>query len=585
MTTTPAIRACSLADLQSKGCVVVNGPDRPVAVFWNGGKPRAVDNRCPHMGFPLAQGTVADGILTCHWHHARFDLASGCTFDLFADDVPACGAEVRGEDVWLTGGFGRADEAGYWRRRLRDGMTQGVALVTAKAILGLRAAGAGDRAIVAETGLHGVRHRDGWGAGLTTLTGLANLLEGLPEEDAVVALCQGARRVADDCFGQSPRIDRGPLEGSAADLPTLAGWFRGWIRARHRDGAERTLLTAAANGAKPAEIAAILFTAVTDRAYAGGGHALDFANKALELLDRVGWDHAAAILPSVIDQMASARGGEEDGAWRQPDDLIALTQDALNGLPGALREGDGRTFESGEALVGALLHEEPGAGVDALTGAFRDGASPREAARRLAYAAALRIGRFGTANEFGDWVTALHTFTYCHAMLRVVERCGGPEGRGAPVEILRGLYHGAVSVYLDRFLNVPPVHLPTIGGRNGASPNPEKFRTQFLGLLDRAGSVEEAAALVAHYLDGGGARPPMVAALVFAATREDADFHTIQMVEAAVRLAADLGETHEARNVLVAAARYLAAHAPTQRSQLQTVQIALRLHRGESLHA
>ena len=47
---------------------------------------RAVDNRCPHMGFPLHRGTLRDGILTCHWHHARFDLESGGTFDQFADE-------------------------------------------------------------------------------------------------------------------------------------------------------------------------------------------------------------------------------------------------------------------------------------------------------------------------------------------------------------------------------------------------------------------------------------------------------------------------------------------------------------------
>jgi nitrite reductase/ring-hydroxylating ferredoxin subunit len=37
------------------------------------------------MGFLLDRGSVEDGVLTCHWHHARFDLASGCTFDLWAD--------------------------------------------------------------------------------------------------------------------------------------------------------------------------------------------------------------------------------------------------------------------------------------------------------------------------------------------------------------------------------------------------------------------------------------------------------------------------------------------------------------------
>ena len=36
-----------------------------------------------HMGFPLNRGSLEDGILTCHWHHARFELTSGCTFDLW----------------------------------------------------------------------------------------------------------------------------------------------------------------------------------------------------------------------------------------------------------------------------------------------------------------------------------------------------------------------------------------------------------------------------------------------------------------------------------------------------------------------
>ncbi len=58
------------------------------------------------MGFPLDRGSVEDGILTCHWHHARFDLASGCTFDLWADDVPTCPVEVRGGEVWVKAELG-----------------------------------------------------------------------------------------------------------------------------------------------------------------------------------------------------------------------------------------------------------------------------------------------------------------------------------------------------------------------------------------------------------------------------------------------------------------------------------------------
>jgi nitrite reductase/ring-hydroxylating ferredoxin subunit len=79
----------------------------------------ALDNRCPHMGFPLDRGSVEDGTLTCHWHHARFDLASGCTFDLWADDVPTCLAEVRDGEVWVRPIFGHADPAAHWRRHAR----------------------------------------------------------------------------------------------------------------------------------------------------------------------------------------------------------------------------------------------------------------------------------------------------------------------------------------------------------------------------------------------------------------------------------------------------------------------------------
>ena len=38
-------------------------------------------------------------VTAAHWHHARFDLESGCTFDLWADDVPICPVELRNGEV------------------------------------------------------------------------------------------------------------------------------------------------------------------------------------------------------------------------------------------------------------------------------------------------------------------------------------------------------------------------------------------------------------------------------------------------------------------------------------------------------
>jgi nitrite reductase/ring-hydroxylating ferredoxin subunit len=65
--------AGSLEELKAKGRLVVHGPHRPILVIHDRGRVFALDNHCPHMGFPLERGSVEDGILTCHWHHARFD--------------------------------------------------------------------------------------------------------------------------------------------------------------------------------------------------------------------------------------------------------------------------------------------------------------------------------------------------------------------------------------------------------------------------------------------------------------------------------------------------------------------------------
>ena len=95
------IRAGTVEQLKERGCMVVTGGGHAIAVFHHEGEVYAVDNRCPHMGFPLDRGSVKDGILTCHWHHARFDLSSGGTFNPFADDVrsfPVSLVEGRGLD-------------------------------------------------------------------------------------------------------------------------------------------------------------------------------------------------------------------------------------------------------------------------------------------------------------------------------------------------------------------------------------------------------------------------------------------------------------------------------------------------------
>jgi nitrite reductase/ring-hydroxylating ferredoxin subunit len=112
----------TLEELKAKGMTILRGGSCPLLVVHDQGSLYALDNRCPHLGFPLHRGSVEDGILTCHWHHARFDLASGGTFDLWADDVPTAAVELRDDGaVWVSRRTRYADGGDHWRNRLREG--------------------------------------------------------------------------------------------------------------------------------------------------------------------------------------------------------------------------------------------------------------------------------------------------------------------------------------------------------------------------------------------------------------------------------------------------------------------------------
>ena len=87
-----------------------------------------------------------------------------------------------------------------------------------------------------------------------------------------------------------------------------------------------------------------------------------------------------------------------------------------------------------------------------------------ELAGDVAYAAALRIADFHTSNEFGDWDTALRTLTFTNAVEEGLRRVASPD-------LLRGVFDAAMSIYLDRFLNVAAAR---VAQPNGNHQRPEE---------------------------------------------------------------------------------------------------------------
>jgi nitrite reductase/ring-hydroxylating ferredoxin subunit len=610
--------AANLSDIHKADneCLYVNIQNHGISLFYYDSRVYAIDNRCPHMGFPLHRGTVKDGILTCHWHHARFDLMNGGTFDQWAGDVRSFPVQIRNRnEVWINVSLS-TDSNIYNQTLLQTGIRQNISLLIAKAII----------PILEETEKHGNFDKNdddhfhagfakafsigldfgthykisGWGQGLTILTNMMNIVPFLDIEDKIHALYHGLSAVAQDCCSMPPRFQVSSLPEPTADLHTIKRWFRQFIESHDTQAAERCIVTAVRLGANNQQLADILFASATDHRFLDAGHVLDFTNKAFEAIDIVGWKDKKmieSVLSSLIPGYTNAERMEESNAWRHPIDLISILEHAFSKFPTILKSID-RIKRKGkwnnrDKLVTELLGDDPQSISNELLTALSQGATEVELASSVAYAAALRIAQFHIRNEFSDWDAALHTFTFANAVHQGLRRIATPE-------LLRGVFDAAMRIYLNRFLNVPPARLPKKSDRKennedaGSNNNTLNYDVKTLlkelpALLDKQQQINQSGQLVADYLYNGGNPDHLLATIGKVLLREDRNFHSIQMIEAAFKQYSLLS-TEDNNNanmecvyILVAAIRYLAAHSPTMRSQGRTYQIAYQLHNGEHL--
>ncbi len=571
-----AIRVATKAELQEKRVMVVRGQHRRIAVFADGDAVYAVENNCPHMGFPLDRGTVRDGMLTCHWHQARFDLRSGCTFDLWADDVPRYTSWEENGDIFVSPEPDYVPDESHHRARLLRGIEQNVGLVQAKSILALLERGASLSSVLQAVVDFATANLTQVSEGMIRLACVARLYPNLSRNTAYQGLYYAIRKIAEETSTSTPRRKRDPLSDNGHDLPTLKTWLRQWVQTRHRDGAERTVLTALGL-LPPNEIADLVFMGATERLYANGGHQLEDCNKVFELVELLGAERAPALVALLMPGMTGARGQEESTNWHHPIELVEPLRALEERLPKVLTKDADPEWLADDAFNQAILGDDPLASMHALEQALGDGAPPHLVARQVSYAAALRLARFATSNEVTDWFNPQHTFIYTNGVFQAVTRSPTPD-------VVRGIFHGAMSVYMDRYLNVPAARLPSERKtRDEFDANDTELRAALLRELDQRANIERAADIVSRYVALGFALPELIDTLAFATVREDLDFHSLQVLEAGVNQCNAWREGPERENILVGVARNLAAHCPTRRAGQQTADIAQRLHRGDKM--
>ena len=95
------VKAATLADIPEEGFGLAASADGlDIALFRSGDDIFALENLCPHLGFPLSEGIVQAGEVICSWHGWHVRLSDGqCPRETERARVYPC--EVRGPDVYV----------------------------------------------------------------------------------------------------------------------------------------------------------------------------------------------------------------------------------------------------------------------------------------------------------------------------------------------------------------------------------------------------------------------------------------------------------------------------------------------------
>ncbi|MEO5851033.1 MAG: thiamine pyrophosphate-binding protein [Nocardioides sp.] len=75
---------------------------RSVALTRCGGRLGALENRCPHQGGPVGEGSIENGLLRCPWHGYDYDPLTGKPPEGFTDAVTAYDVDEREDGVYVS---------------------------------------------------------------------------------------------------------------------------------------------------------------------------------------------------------------------------------------------------------------------------------------------------------------------------------------------------------------------------------------------------------------------------------------------------------------------------------------------------
>lgn len=446
----------------------------PIALFHlDDGTLSAIDNRCPHEGYPLVQGLVHGCTLTCAWHNYKFDLRDGACLK-GEEAVRAYPVRVHGEmvQVQLVPTDPHADRARHWRG-LEDALFHGRTGQALREAARLLLAGVSPAELLVhaaawdgQRGEYGVTHA------LPVAADLLPVCADLADADAIVPLAIVYELLTDSHARQPAQpapdpVDPGPDPLAAGEV------FRDHVEAEQLDAAEALLRGALLRGWTREQLEPWLFTVCADH-FLGFGHGLIYSTKVFDLVERAP-ERAPDLLAGLVRNLVNSTREDLLPAWSgwrgrmaalelaRPDAGTPSAAD-LSGATPALHDGPPPSAASASAppdltaLRHALIDGPPKLAFDLLTEALHRGAAVSALCDALVLAAATRLLRFRVAIDPDPtvqegWLFVTHQLTFASAVREALDRDPRPG-------TLRLLYQSLQFTTASRALDGDPPALP-----------------------------------------------------------------------------------------------------------------------------
>ena len=360
------VRAASLAALEARGRLLFRKAGRQIVLFDTPEGVRACNNRCPHEGYPLREGSLDERcVVTCNWHNWKFDLRTG--ENLYGGErLRTYPVEIRDGEVWIDladppFAKRRAAILTSLREACEDNAYERIARETAR----LHRLGADPLDALRATIAWSAEHMEfGWThayAGVADWLVLYDEHEG-DDETRLACLLEGVAHVGDDVL----REPRHPFPDGTRAYQEDA--FVDAIEGEDEGAAVAMLRGGLAAGLRFPDFERGLSRAALAH-YNDFGHSLIYVTKAGRLIERLGPEVAEPLLFSLARGMVFATREDLIPEFRSYAKALARWREAKNGVEPS--PADWRGLGIGKALARAadLSAAEPMRLFHALLGA------------------------------------------------------------------------------------------------------------------------------------------------------------------------------------------------------------------------